>query len=71
MQASHELSTEATALQIELELSRTQYDTLLRLSKEADEAAMQAMRARDAELWIWRGTTALGLALALLAALWR
>jgi Trp operon repressor len=35
------------------------------------EALRQAMSARDAELWIWRGATAAGALLALLVAIWR
>ena len=37
----------------------------------SQEALHTAMRARDVELWIWRGGTALASVLAILAALWR
>jgi hypothetical protein len=41
-------------------------------SLAASQAVLQqAMRARDAELWIWRVATVAGFALALMAALWR
>jgi hypothetical protein len=35
------------------------------------EALQEAIRARDVELWVWRGTTAAGVLLAILAALCR
>jgi hypothetical protein len=71
VRASATLSTEAEALQQELQTLQTQYDSLLRLSKDADDAAHAVIAAQSRQLWLWRGVAAVAVASTVYVALRR
>lgn len=54
VQASGELSTEAAQLQSDLETLQRRYDTLLTLSKDADQKAQAAIKAQGPKAALWR-----------------
>ena len=66
VRASATLSTEAEALQQELLTLQTQYDSLLKLSKDTDVEAQKVMQRRESALWWWRAGAATALILDLL-----
>ena len=66
VRASDTLATEAEALQNDLAILQTQYNSLLKLSKDTDVEAQKVMQRQESALWWWRAGAATALILDLL-----
>jgi len=66
VRASDTLATEAEALQNDLATLQTQYNSLLKLSKDTDVEAQKVMQRQESALWWWRAGAATALILDLL-----
>lgn len=60
-QKAEESADSADKLQSWLADLQKQYDKLLIISQAADQEAKLAMQSREVEIWVWRGTTVLGI----------